>query len=67
MRASLIDWSIGETYSRCGPLEPENEIDRGSPPFFEMCVKSALKSRYLFGVSASEALIGSTWLRIAPM
>jgi hypothetical protein len=32
------DWSIGETYSRCGQLDPENDIDLGIPPFFAMCV-----------------------------
>src|SRR5450759_1019092 len=64
---SLTVWSTGETYSRCGPLDPENEMLLGSPPFFAMRVYSSLVSRFSFGVRASDALTGSHWFRIAPM
>src|SRR5213075_321555 len=57
---------MGETNSRCGPLDPENEMDLGIPPLLSMCVYSALRSTFSLGVSASDALIGSTWLRIGP-
>src|SRR5450756_3009612 len=66
-RMLLTVSSIGETYSRCGPLEPLKVFDLGRPPFLPMRSHSNLVSSASVGIRASEALMGSQIVRTLPM